>query len=292
MDILDGRRFSIALTPYAAALHEIFDKQLGRALNLVLGSEEAHLFDPSYSGNTVGAYAGRIRDCVLVIDGVSYQLDANDGVNSIHGGFHSLRRLWTLKEKRSNALLYETRLSHLEDGLPGNRLFTSRYILRDDGLELLLCAQSDRPTYFNLTNHTYFCLGSSGCELDDLLQIEADEVVVNDEAHLPLEIISVKDTPFDFRSARKIGEGITGCKELAFSKGLNNAFLLKGPITLSSADASLRIESDAPSAVIYSGGYLEKPSSAIAIEPEGSVLFSCAVTGTLKYCRQIKYRFL
>ena len=82
MDILESDFLRGCLTPYAAAVEAVFDKRTRKDLALRLGSEEAHLFDASYSGNTVGSYAGRIRNARLRIGDDLWMLDRNDGPSS------------------------------------------------------------------------------------------------------------------------------------------------------------------------------------------------------------------
>lgn len=291
MDILESDFLRVCLTPYAAAVGAVFDKRTGKDLALRLGSEEAHLFDASYSGNTVGSYAGRIRNAGLRIGDDLWMLDRNDGASSIHGGFRSLRRIWDRLQADGAAVSYETRLKHLEDGLPGERRFSVTYRLDGDTLFVKYSAGSDRKTFFNITNHIYFSLDPDGDERNDLLRIDASRVVRNDEKHLPVEIVPVEGTLFDFRSGKRIGN-LEDTVSLGFSRGLNNYFFLDGPVWIVNGELCVVVSSDAPGAVVYTGGFLEKPFSGIAVEPETLVPLSGAVDGVTRFERNISYRFI
>ena len=70
----------------------------GNAQDIVLGYENADRYykNPSFFGATVGPSANRIGDASYELDGVTYQLDINDGPNNLHShfelGYH--KRVW------------------------------------------------------------------------------------------------------------------------------------------------------------------------------------------------------
>ena len=52
-----------------------------------------------YYGATVGRYANRIAKARFALDGKTYQLDANDGPNTLHGGKRGFdKRIWKAEE--------------------------------------------------------------------------------------------------------------------------------------------------------------------------------------------------
>ena len=288
METIENEKLRVSLTRYAAAIHKIEDIGTGKVYNLVLPSEEDHLTDPSYAGNTVGSYAGRIGNANLVIDGRCYDLDRNDRNASLHGGLNSLRREWRLIQKDELYVAYETHLHHLEDGLPGERTFQVKYSLEGNELRVLLSAFSDRNTYFNLTNHTYISIEEDMRKA--WMRIDADRVVLNDLEDIPKEVVAVDGTIFDFRQDRAVGN-LNETEELCFSRGLNNTYLMNGNMEIYNSRHRVEIYTDAPTAVFYMGGYLESPFSGLAVEPENYVLLSDSVEGMLGQERNIIYRF-
>ena len=151
METIENEKLRVSLTRNSAAVHKIEDKHTGFVYDLVLPCEEDHLTVPSYAGNTVGSYAGRMANAHLIIDGTDYQLDRTDRNASLHGGLASLRREWDVLEVDGNSATYGVKLSHMEDGLPGNRTFTVRYILEGNELRTLSNETVESTSAFNFS---------------------------------------------------------------------------------------------------------------------------------------------
>src|SRR5262249_36141680 len=69
----------------------------GRLENIVLGFDtlDPYLGGVPYYGATVGRYANRIAKARFTLDGKTYQLAANDGPNTLHGGKRGFdKRIW------------------------------------------------------------------------------------------------------------------------------------------------------------------------------------------------------
>jgi aldose 1-epimerase len=86
------------------------------------------------------------------------------------------------------------------------------YILTEDNALILdYHAVSDKATFINLTNHSYFNLAGhdSGDIGGHLLQLNASFYTPNGRDCIPTgEILTVEGTPFDFRTAKPIGQDI------------------------------------------------------------------------------------
>ena len=68
----------------------------GKVADIVLGYESlaGYTADPkSYFGAIVGRYGNRIAHATFTLDGKRYQLPANDGVNTLHGGIKGFDKL-------------------------------------------------------------------------------------------------------------------------------------------------------------------------------------------------------
>lgn len=219
------------------------------------------------------------------------------------------------------------------DGFPGKREIKAIYTLKEDHtLTLRYEAISDKDTYFNISNHTYFNLSGdySSSALAHKLQIQADKYICNTPEFIPESIATVENTPFDLRQSISLLKQIQAYPDniqLKRNKGFNHEFILNHdnnerniiPSSPNTPDLictapdnsiQLQITSDAPCAVIYSGGYFENgiklkdnqltsPSCALAFEFQsyldapGNFNFPYHITraGEL-WNRQICYRFL
>ena len=153
------------------------------------------------------------------MDGTTYQLAANDGKNTLHGGLKGFDKVvWdaTVPSDTVPSLILKYRSKDGEEGFPGNLDVTVQYTLTNDGgLMIEYNATTDKPTPLNLTNHSYFNLsGDIGNSiLGETLMIDADNYTPVDSTLIPTgEIKPVKGTPFDFTSPKKIGRDIDSVK--------------------------------------------------------------------------------
>ncbi len=68
----------------------------GKIADIVLGYEslDGYTADPkSYFGSIVGRYGNRIAHATFILDGKRYDLPANDGANTLHGGIIGFDKL-------------------------------------------------------------------------------------------------------------------------------------------------------------------------------------------------------
>lgn len=286
----------------------------GTVLPIALGFEDPARYqdNPCYAGVTLGPNAGRIRGSALPAGDHCLPLTSNDGPHQLHGGPHSLSgQLWQTESAEcridsASILLSATQPDGL-DGYPGNRVYHARYTLEDTGwLTIEYRAVTDRPTYINMSSHTYWNLSGDFTKsaLEQHLTIAANNVCINDPEHLPTDIIPVTGTAFDFTKSRTICTAISAADgisraQLDNSNGYNNAYILsknetyrslrtaRRPQSLSSAciltdnpsGRTLKLYTDAPALVLYTGGYIPEglpllggatstPSCAIALEAQ------------------------
>lgn len=200
---------SARILEYGAILQEFIHLPSGR--NLVVGlSNAADYFEDPYSlGACVGRFAGRISGGHLMIDGQRYPLNTQQGVH-LHGGQRGFsRKFWNIQEVVGGVnphvtLTYLSR--HLEEGYPGNLECKVTYRLNQDKLEIIHEATTDQTTIVNLVNHSYFRLDEEADVRNYHLRINADRILKTSDNLLPTgDFIEVKNTPYDFRTAKKIG---------------------------------------------------------------------------------------
>jgi aldose 1-epimerase len=181
---------------------------------VVLGFDSlSHYFSRRFFGSVVGRFSNRIGKASFPIDGVTYQLAANNGPNHIHGGVNAFdKTLWAAEEVSTSAgpalkLAYLSKDG--EEGYPGNLSVSVTYTLtQDNALQIDYEATTDKATPVNLTNHSYFNLGAGKTAdvLGHQVAIQADRYTVTDEGLVPTgELRSVEGTPLDLRTPASIG---------------------------------------------------------------------------------------
>ncbi|HUV66941.1 MAG TPA: aldose epimerase family protein [Sedimentisphaerales bacterium] len=191
----------------------------GNPADIVLGYDnlDEYLNRGGLFGAVVGRYANRIGGAKFVLDGVEYELVANNRPNHIHGGKIGFAKVvWRLEDIKAEDRQAAVKLSYVsqdgEEGYPGNLACSVTYTLTDENeLKIGYEAETDKATVLNLTNHSYFNLAGHGAGdvLGHVLMLNADKYTVFDDALIPTgEIRSVKATPFDFTTPTPIGARI------------------------------------------------------------------------------------
>jgi len=181
-------------------------------VDVILGYDtlEEYIENNGFFGATVGRFANRIAKGRFVLNNKEYQLDTNNGENHLHGGKKGFNRyVWDAKVLDDYSVAFLMTSPDMDQGYPGELNVVVTVSLKDNSLELRYSAVSDKDTIINLTNHSYFNLNGKGDIYDQLLTINADSFTINDAACLPTgEIVPVENTVMDFRTERKIGDGI------------------------------------------------------------------------------------
>jgi aldose 1-epimerase len=210
----------VRITNYGAILVslEVPDRD-GKLADITLGFDalDGYLAVHPYFGATVGRYANRIGKARFELDGVEYELAANDGENHLHGGIKGFDKVvWRPENLWANDNEALVKMSYIseddEEGYPGNLACAVTYTLtKDDELKINYEAETDKTTVVNLTNHSYFNLAGQGTGdiLGHELTLNADKYTPVDEGLIPTgEIRSVKDSPMDFTLPMSIGSRI------------------------------------------------------------------------------------
>jgi aldose 1-epimerase len=212
----------------------------GKLADVVLGYDtvDGYVGDKSFFGALVGRYGNRIGHAQFTLDGNTYTLAKNNGENTLHGGIKGFNKMvWTAKTlpaKGGQSLELSYLSKDGEDGFPGHLKVTVTYTWTDtNALKIDYSATTDKKTVVNLTNHSYFNLGSpgSGDILGHQLMIAADQFTPVDAGLIPTgELRDVKDTPFDFREPTAIGSRIDQDDEqLKLGGGYDHNFVLRMP---------------------------------------------------------------
>ena len=192
-----------------------------------------------FLGPVIGRFGNRIDNASFVLDGVRYDVDANERFDGepvqCHGGRMGFDKfVWEgeVVEGQDRVGVRFHRLSpDGEQGFPGNMHAYVTYWLTDDNVvKLEYEATTDKPTVVNLSNHTYFNLrGSEGCYvMGHLLQVEADTYVQNNTHFCPDKLLPVQGTPFDFREPHRVDYRIDMPNEhLRIMKGMSACWVVR-----------------------------------------------------------------
>lgn len=243
----------------------------GRYADVLLGYDtlQGYLLDTSYIGSTVGRYANRLRNAVVEIEGITYPLEANDGINTNHGGVAGWHRcVWQWCEI-PNGVRFMLTSPHLQGGFPGNVEAIVEYTMTDKHqVTIRHRAMTDAPTHVNMTCHAYFNLSGKAQSVDNhFLQIFSDRILDTNASFIPTgEVVEVQNTPFDFTIGHTIGEHrMLDNDQLKWNRGYNHCYLLGNPgewhkaayISEPSTLRCLQVETTLPAVLFYSAGYLE-----------------------------------
>jgi len=249
----------------------------GVSENVVTGfnSLEQYMKPNPFFGALIGRFGNRIAKGKFTLDGKEYTLAINNAPNALHGGPEGFfRAVWKAEEAKSGeaAVLKLSYLSKdMEEGYPGNLKVIVTYTLtKNNELEVLYEASTDKKTVVNLTQHTYFNLSGdfSKTILDHELTLNADKIVPVDATLIPTgELQDVANTPFDFRKPKLIGKDIDAKDEqLIRGKGYDHCWVLNNPekgktvIATAYHPASgrvLEVTTDEPGIQFYSGNFLD-----------------------------------
>lgn len=265
---LENDCLRVRLTNFGAAIFSFQVKEAGKLEDIALTSDSLETFmeNRNFYGATVGRVVNRIKKGRATIDGKEYQLTLNDGNNSAHGGEETYAwRLWDA-ESQENAVLFRLLSRDGEAGYPGNVQVEVEYRLEGNALLVTHRAVSDRETIFNMTNHTYWCLAGLGEKIyDQELMINGKFYLEVDEELIPTgQILSVKNTPFDFTAPRRIGDRINDpAPMIQNNRGYDVSFVrssrgmgLAARLTEPNKRRMLEVESTLPDLHIYTGNFL------------------------------------
>lgn len=247
----------------------------GQTADVVLGFDDfdGYFQTNPYFGCLVGRFANRIAGGKFELDGVSYTVALNDGVNHLHGGLEGFNRVIWEAEPFSTSEKVGLKLSYVsqdgEEGYPGDLFVAVTYTLtNDNALQIDYHATCSKRTIVNLTNHAYFNLANEGTILDHELALYANAFTAIDETLIPTgEIRSVKATPFDFTTPTRMGAMIDqNDEQLIFAGGYDHNWVLDsddGKLALAatvsepSSGRILETYTTQPGIQFYAGNFLD-----------------------------------
>ena len=271
IQLSDGKNLAAEILPFGAIIKSIkFKKQ---EMTLSVDDPKYYLENPFYLGATVGRYANRIAKGRFSLSGTQYQLEANNGPNSLHGGVKGFNKvLWQVtKQTESEVELYYCSPDG-EQGFPGELQVWQTISAKNGELTLHFKALTNKETLVNFTNHCYFNLDGSESINEHLVQINTDRYLPIDTTSIPLnEAALVCGTCFDFTKPAQVGEALSAVHpQLEAGNGFDHCYIfnddssLKTMATLTSphTNVSLTLKSTQPGMQLYTANFVGSPFKA------------------------------
>lgn len=244
-------------------------------LNLLLAANSMEDYlDAGYSiGQLIGPVANRIAKAEFSIDGQNYQLQANEGANSIHSGDQGWQNhCWhvtTTSSDNAGQIILSNHYSPDDDGMPADTDIHVVYTLRsDDSVTIDLYGESDAPTLFNPTNHTYWNLADASVDT-----VEGQELTINSKYHLAVNgekiptgaLVENLGSAYDFKDGQILGHALNEMLKTP-EQGFDDFFVVKPSATFDEkpiaqlkdpkSGREMRMYSDRNALVIFSANGL------------------------------------
>ena len=205
-------------------------------LNLLLSASSMEDYlDAGYSiCQLIGPVANRIGNAEFSIDGHNYQLQANEGTNSIHSGDQGWQNhFWHVTTEvttTAGKIILSNPYSPDDDGMPADTDIHVVYTLHsDDSVTIDMYGESDAPTLFNPTNHAYWNLADAGVDT-----IEGQELTINSRYHLAVNgekiptgaLVENLGSAYDFKDGQTLGHALNEMLKTP-EKGFDDFFAVK-----------------------------------------------------------------
>ncbi len=287
--ITNKNGLSVDLSTYGATITSIKVpdkngnlKDITQGYNSVTPYEKAPV---GHAGGTIGPCANKINNGTFKINDKEYQLECNkdNGKTHSHGGSDGFDTKNWQTEILKDGIKFTYTKKDMESGYPGNVTASVTYQLDNNNkLHIKYHAETDQDTLINMTNHTYFNLdGAENTEensvLDHIVELpNSSRYTVNNELAVPTgELASVKDTPFDFKKAKKIKDVINQqSKQLEIGSGFDQNYCIDdydgktlrkiARVKSEQTGITLKVSTNLPGFQFYTANHLGKKS-----QPEG-----------------------
>ena len=211
----------------------------GNIDDVVVGAGDVATFEKGperFFGCVIGRYGNRINHASFTLDGVKYELEANEEFDGVpvqcHGGHDGYdRKMWEGEPVRQDGMS-GVRFHRLspdgEQGYPGNLRCSVTYWWTEANVcRIEYEAVTDKPTVVNLSNHTVFNLKGPGDRyvMNHIMTVDSDVYVQGNRQLCPDKLLPVAGSPFDFREPHRvdyriddysneqfrIADGMSGC---------------------------------------------------------------------------------
>ncbi|HUO33462.1 MAG TPA: aldose epimerase family protein [Candidatus Acidoferrum sp.] len=294
--LTNAHGLTVKIITYGGIIASI-DNPSAKMPDIVLGFRNLRDYETKNSphfGAIIGRYANRIANGVFSLDGVTYCLDANNGPNTLHGGFKGFdTKVWTVTRVIQDGKEGGVELHYLSPagdgwtntapnpncpsgatyGFPGNLDTYVTYTLNNqDQLTIRYSAKTDAPTVVSLTNHSYWNLSGegTGTTYRHVLTLNADAITPVDSGLIPDGTTrAVEGTVFDFRKGKAVGDSIRDADpQLVYAGGFDHNWIVNKPKSTEKlawaatvydpeSKRTLKIFTDQPGIQFYAGNSLD-----------------------------------
>lgn len=248
--------------------------QNGKLDDIVLGFDDVAGYEENgcFFGSFIGRHGNRIGNAEFQLNGVTYELEKNDGDNNLHGGTPGYNKVMYKAETTDNSVSFSRTSPDMEQGYPGNLDICVTYTLTDDNeLKISYQAKTDKDTLCNVTNHSYFNLKGhdGGTITDHKVWIRANGFTETSDDLIPNgNIIDVTGTPMDFRTEKTIAQDIEAdYKPLKIAGGYDHNFVLEketgkmekvAELSEETTGRRMEVYTDLPGMQLYTGNFIVK----------------------------------
>lgn len=273
---LSAGDLTVSLLTWGGVLQSV--RLAGVAHDLTLGSDRLADYegDLRYHGAIIAPVVNRLTNAQAPLDGRILEFEQNfNGRHCLHSGSVGAHaQVWEVIEAGTDHAALALEMPDGAGGFPGNRRLIARFsVAAPATLRLELEAETDAPTLFNATNHSYWTMDGGADWTGHRLRIAAEAILPTDDDFVPTgEIMPVAGSPFDFRAGQEIAPG---------KPPLDNSFCLGPaqapvrPVLWLSGQSGLTMEvaTTEPGVQVYDGRGALRPGKGlyegIAVETQG-----------------------
>lgn len=247
----------------------------GEMKDVVLGFDSIADYQhiPSDFGASIGRYANRINQGVIVLDGETIQLPQNNFGHCLHGGPQGWQyQVYEAAQTNDSTLALTLKSPDGDANFPGNVTAIVTYALTaDNAIDIRYEATTDKKTVINMTNHSYFNLSGhpTNPATDHVLYVNADSITPVDNTFMTTgEMAAVAGTPFDFTTPKTIAPDVTNFdnEQVKFGNGFDHNWVLNtrgdihqvaAKLTSPASGITLEVYTDEPGIQVYTGNFLD-----------------------------------
>ena len=153
----------VCVTNFGARIVSIMTPDInGKLQDVVLGFDSINQYIniPTDFGAAIGRYANRINKGQITVDGNLIQLPTNNYGHCLHGGPKGWQnRVFKANQTSESTIILTLQSPDGDMNFPGNVNVSVKYELTDDNaIDIQYEGTTDKNTFLNMTNHSYFNL--------------------------------------------------------------------------------------------------------------------------------------